>query len=138
MLTSEVPARSSLSPGHWVMACRLPVLSRALSSVCRTSKSFWCSEQAARCSASSCLRDSAKGRVVAGQGRAEAKVWGGLGWRAAVGVGSSSPNLPISREHGNNNTIYRVLNMLSPYKVFSVKPYNHAIQYYPSHFMTKE
>lgn len=27
VLTSEVPAWSSLSPGHWVMACHLPMLS---------------------------------------------------------------------------------------------------------------
>jgi hypothetical protein len=49
---------SSLSPGHGLMSCCLPKLSRALSSARRASRSFWCSEQAARCSDSSCLRDS--------------------------------------------------------------------------------
>lgn len=86
VLTSAVPARSSLSPGHWLMACRLPTLPGALSSACSASKSFWCSEQAARCSASSCLRASTKGRAVEGQEHGEAKVSSagttvsGVGW----------------------------------------------------------
>lgn len=63
-LTSAVTAWSSLSPGHWATACRLPKLLRVLSSVRSASRSFWCSEQAARCSDSSCLRDSGEGRAI--------------------------------------------------------------------------
>ena len=86
VLTSAVPARSSLSPGHGVMACRLATLPGALSSARSASKSFRCSEQAARCPASSCLRDSAKGRAAEGQGHGEAEAssagttGSGVGW----------------------------------------------------------
>lgn len=59
-LTSVVLAWPSLSPAHGVMGCRLSELPRALSSACNASKSFWCSEQAAFCAHSSCLRDSAE------------------------------------------------------------------------------
>lgn len=87
-LTSAVTVWSSLSPGHWPMACCLPELLRALSSACSTSKSFWCSEQAARCSDSSCRRDSGEGRAVEGQAHGDAEVCPAgtqsLGW-ARVG-----------------------------------------------------
>lgn len=63
-LTSAATVWSSLSPGHWAIACRLPTLPRVLSSACSASRSFWCSEQAARCSESSCLRDSGEGRAM--------------------------------------------------------------------------
>lgn len=72
-LTSPV-VWPSLSPGSWVMACHLPMLPGALRSACSISKSFWCSEQAARCSDSSCLRDSAEGRAEEGQGHGEANI----------------------------------------------------------------
>lgn len=63
-LTSAATARSSLSPGHWATACRLPQPPAALRSACSASRSFWCSEQAARCSDSSCLRDSGEGGAI--------------------------------------------------------------------------
>lgn len=66
-LTFALRVWSSLSLGHWTMPCRLRELPRALSSACSASKSFWCSEQAVRCSHSSCLRDSAEGRAAQGQ-----------------------------------------------------------------------
>lgn len=91
-LTSAVLVWSSLSPGHWAVACRLPELPRALSSACSTSKSFWCSAQAARCSHSSCRRDSAEGRA-AGQAyrRPKPVLWGQQSrWATADGFGLSS------------------------------------------------
>lgn len=117
-LTSAVWVWSSLSPGHWTTACRLRELPRALSSACSASKSFWCSEQAARCSHSSCLRDSAEGRAAGGQAHRRLKSVpqgqrsrGGGGEVAAEGFGLSSPK---SFQGNSNNSTFRTPSVLNP------------------------
>ena len=130
--TLVVSTWSSLLPAPWARARGRSELPRALSSVCSASKSFWCSEQAACCCHSSCLRDSAEGRAVKVRQAVKVKAEVCPGEGAAEGLGSSSPNL--FQDNSNKSSMYSTLNVLKPLENCSLKPCNHPIQYHHNPF----